>query len=266
MKKLIVAGDSYSDLNYRSGVLPNLDTSKWKKWPEYIAEHLDMELVCLSKTGKGNEYIYSALLEYITNTPKEEIGAVMAAWTQCHRSDYQEWGLWSTTRLDNEGDVHYWTEKTIRYYLSFQLLCERYDLPYAHFQMNELYEGYIDGLGPTEDEQVFEGKTPEADTIWFEGNVVMTHHGLLELFTKYDKHINNFIGWPPIQEERCSNLYDDYFMTSKMYRPNNFQMLSKVVGDNGEHLSKYTISELDQHFNDLGNKKVAEILIQELNL
>ena len=55
-------------------------------------------------------------------------------------------------------------------------------------------------------------------------------------------------------------------MTSKMYRPNNFQMLSKVVGHNGKRLSKYTISELDQHFNDLGNKKVAEILIQELNL
>ena len=60
----------------------------------------------------------------------------------------------------------------------------------------------------------------------------MTHHGLLELCTKYDKHINNFIGWPPINDERCSNLYDDYCMTPKMYRPNNFQMLSKVVGDN----------------------------------
>ena len=56
MKKLIVSGDSFSDLHYRSGVIPNLDTG-WKKWPEYIADHLGMELVCLAKTGKGNEML-----------------------------------------------------------------------------------------------------------------------------------------------------------------------------------------------------------------
>ena len=73
-------------------------------------------------------------------------------------------------------------------------------MPYAHFQKNELYEGYIDGLRPTEDEQVFEGKTPEADTICLEGNVVMTHHGVLELFTKYDKLIfEEYIGGQEVQ-------------------------------------------------------------------
>lgn len=265
MKKLIVSGDSHSDLNYRSSVLPYLDTG-WKKWPEYIADHLGMELVCLGKTGKGNEYIYSSLLKYITNNDKDEIGGVIAAWTQCHRKDYEEYGTWFTRRLDEDGDVVSWIERTLRHYQSFQLLCERYDLPYAHFQMNELFEGYIKGLCPTEDERVFGGKTIEADTIWFEGNVKMTHHAILGLFTKYDKHINNFLGWPPVQDEECSNLYDDYFITGELYRPNNWQMVARMFGQKRGEKEKYIIDEMDTHFNEAGNKKVAEILIQELNL
>ncbi len=266
MKKLIVSGDSFSDLHYRSGVFPNLDTGKWKKWPEYVAEYLDMELVCLAKTGKGNYYIYSSLLEYITNNDIDEIGGVIAAWTQCHRRDYEEHGAWCTNRLDNDGDVVGWVERTLRHYQSFQLLCERYDLPYTHFQMNDFYEGYINGLGPTEDEQVFQGKTKEADTIWYEGNVKMTHHIILDVFRKYDKHINNFLGWPPIQDEECSNLYDDYFLNDELYRPNNWQMVSKLLGNRAKYKKKYIIDEMDEHFNGAGNKKVAEILIQELNL
>ena len=83
---------------------------------------------------------HSAIFQCLekNNIDKVDFGGVIAAWTQCHRKDYEEYGTWFTRRLDEDGDVVSWIERTLRHYQSFQLLCERYDLPYAHFQMNEL--------------------------------------------------------------------------------------------------------------------------------
>ena len=65
-KKLIVAGDSCSDLTFRSAPHPEMDTS-WPKWPEILAKKLDMKLICLGSSGQGNEYIYSSLQDTIEN-------------------------------------------------------------------------------------------------------------------------------------------------------------------------------------------------------
>jgi hypothetical protein len=65
MKKLIVSGDSCTDLTFESPVHPTWDYS-WPKWPEHLAKHLGMELVCIGKGGQGNQFIYSTLLDEIT--------------------------------------------------------------------------------------------------------------------------------------------------------------------------------------------------------
>ena len=63
MKKiLLVAGCSYSNEKFSSVHHPDLDVS-WPKWPQLLAEKLDMQLVNLSESGAGQEYIYSNIID-----------------------------------------------------------------------------------------------------------------------------------------------------------------------------------------------------------
>jgi len=63
MKKiLLVSGCSNTDKNFYSELHPEMDCS-WPKWPELLAEKLNMDCVNLAKSGAGNEYIYSSLLD-----------------------------------------------------------------------------------------------------------------------------------------------------------------------------------------------------------
>src|SRR6056300_763518 len=90
-KTLLVSGDSYTDQDWLSEFHPELDTS-WPKWPEILAKKLNMNCVNLGKAGAGNEYIYSSLLDYISNPSisNDSIGLVIAGWSQIQRKDYQQ--------------------------------------------------------------------------------------------------------------------------------------------------------------------------------
>ena len=118
----------------------------YKKWPEHLAEHLGMELVCLGRMGKGNQYIYHSLFDEIIKTPKDEIGLVVAGWSQAMRKDWQEHDRWVSTQVEQDGDLLSWVTKSLRHFISFQMLCEKYDVPYIHFQMTDLFEAYLGGL------------------------------------------------------------------------------------------------------------------------
>ena len=61
-KILLVAGCSYSNERFTSIHHPELDVS-WPKWPQLLADRLDMELINLSESGAGQEYIYSNLID-----------------------------------------------------------------------------------------------------------------------------------------------------------------------------------------------------------
>jgi len=77
MKKiLLVSGCSYTDKNFESIFHPNLDTS-WTKWPELLAEKLNMNCVNLGYSGSGNDYVYSSLLDYIVKD-NNDIGLVIS--------------------------------------------------------------------------------------------------------------------------------------------------------------------------------------------
>ena len=107
-KILLASGCSFTDPDWWSEYHPEMDTS-WPKWPELLAKKLDMDCVNLGSSGSGNEYIYSSLLDYITNPQKDvsRIGLVIPAWTQCQRRDYQRGlnGRWLNRRLDVDGDM-----------------------------------------------------------------------------------------------------------------------------------------------------------------
>ena len=89
MKKiLLVSGCSYTTHNFISVMHPDLDGLSWPKWPELLANKLDMECVNLAYSGAGNEFIYSSLFDYITTNDTSNIGLVIAAWSQNQRKDF----------------------------------------------------------------------------------------------------------------------------------------------------------------------------------
>ncbi len=246
MKKLIVSGDSCTDLNFESICHPTWNFS-WPKWPEHVAKHLGMELVCLAKGGQGNDFIYSTLQDEIMKTPKEEIGLVIAGWTQCHRKDWQEgwYSTWNSLRVDQNGDLLNMIKKSLRHFISFQTLCERYNLPYMHFQMGNLFENMYYGLKPTETDRLLNPKLTDDDRVPYkdlktkERDLLMFEHTVGE----YEDHINNFMNWP----------------FSVEFGGNNMLEIVQI-----EETKELRVSELDNHPNEKGHKVLADELIKRM--
>ena len=260
-KKLIVSGDSVTDIQFRSSWHPELDTS-WRKWPEYIAEYLDMELVCLARGGQGNTFVYSTLLDEITKTPKEEIGYVIAAWSQGQRREYQinyiesahdrrmdktpagpqgpyssnHKHSWTSWAHDKTTRVEWQTRRSLREMQSLQILCERYDLPYRQLQTGHLFEDWYDGDTLS---------TGHRDSKKKNRNSV---HKCLSIIESYDQVLNTdkFIGWP----------------ISKFI--GGFSMQNKILGETKKeiHDRKLVISKTDGHPNAKGQKAIADFLIK----
>ena len=146
-KILLTSGCSWTDPNYMSIEHPTLDCS-WPKWPEILAEKLDMKCINLGKSGAGNEYIYSSILDQLQLVDHKQIGYVIAAWSSAPRRDfsnldYRSSVQWNNDQEDVRGDLNYWLQKSIRYYYSFQTMMEYLKLPYVHMQMVSMYRGYI---------------------------------------------------------------------------------------------------------------------------
>ena len=245
MKKiLLVSGDSFTDPEWWSEFHPELEVD-WPKWPEILAKKLDMDCVNLGKSGAGQEFIYTSLLDYITNPQKDisRIGLVIPAWSQCQRKDFQKgWGgRWTNRRLDVDGDIFSWVNRSLKYMLSFQILCERYDLPYKQTQMINLFSDVLTGLRPG-DSEVREGIYPKDYKMPYTGNAKKDKQKILKMVSDYEDkiNVNNFIGWPMFNEL------------------GGFSLSHKVMK------AKDKISELDSHPNKQGHERIAEFLYDRL--
>ena len=249
MKKiLLVSGCSMVDPNYVCGYDPKVDTS-YPKWPELLAKKLDMDCINVGQSGAGNEYIYSTLLEKILEK-KDQIGLVIASWSQCQRKDYQDGGLWKNKRIDPQGDIFSWLKKSLRYMISFQTVCEKYNIPYKQFQMISLFDGWINGLFKTENEMYKNRYNKDFEKFYkYPGDKINDSFKCSKILTQYEPYINvkNFIGWPTIE-----NL-------------GGYNVESEVMRDSdSELIQKYTIDKWDQHPNEWGHRKIAEFLYDRL--
>ena len=245
MKKiLLVSGDSFTDPEWWSEFHPELEVN-WPKWPEILAKKLDMDCVNLGKSGAGQEFIYTSLLDYITNPQKDisRIGLVIPAWSQCQRKDFQKgWGgRWTNRRLDVDGDIFSWVNRSLKYMLSLQILCERYNLPYKQTQMINLFSDVLTGMRPG-DREVKEGIYPKDYKILYNGNAKKDKQKILKMVSDYEDkiNVNNFIGWPMFNEL------------------GGFSLSHKVMK------AKDKISELDSHPNKQGHERIAEFLYDRL--
>tara|TARA_Y100000004_G_scaffold139021_1_gene157779 strand:+ start:213 stop:944 length:732 start_codon:yes stop_codon:yes gene_type:complete len=240
-KTLLVSGCSNTEESFYSELHPELDTS-WPKWPELLAKKLDMDYVNLGKSGAGNDYIYRSLLNYITRNDSSNIGLVIPAWSQCNRKDYQEGNLgrWTNARIDPNGDVFSWMKKTLDNYVSFQILCEKYNLNYLHVQMLMPYQDWLHGLRPRELEIGYK----EGFRHVYPGDPIKDGKKIIKIINSYEDLINTkkFLGWPLCYE------MGGYSIQKELINMTNNTM----------------ISNLDSHPNKLGQEKIAEFIYDRL--
>ena len=244
MKKILLAsGCSFTDKNFTSDFHPEMDT-KWPMWPELLAKKLNMNCINLGQSGSGNEYIYSTLLDEIAKRG-DNIGLVVAAWSQCQRKDWRSQmkshpylHIWHNNadfcnkvigRI-GDNDMYAYVNKSLRYYYSLQEVCKSKKIPLKHFQMLHLFRGYtydpITGLKKEKTEKRKE---------------------LLEAVHKspyFNLMDDDFIGWPTD--------------TSL----GGFNIKQEVLG--GYESKKYDVSKQDSHPNAKGQEKIAEFLYERL--
>jgi len=278
MKKLIVSGDSFTDDGFTSDWHPDLDTS-YAKWPEHLGKHLGMEVINLARMGVGNSFIYSSLQDALMHIPKEEIGLVIAGWTQSHRKDweegtnehypYKEFSVspWRSRRVDQDGDIVHFVRKSLRTYIAFQNLCENNNIPYHHFQMIDMFEIFIKGLKPNHN--------GEKDTNKHTGNKSKDIQKIMDLCKQYSPHIKNFLGWPGISARFILYMNtgvwheeDIKFKAQKEFVTRSFTMDSKILGTDYDFRVRkgLVISDKDEHPNEKGHKAIADFIIQNLKL
>ncbi len=267
MKKLIVSGDSYTSKTFRSEAHPEMDVS-WDKWPALLAKEWGLECINLARGGVGNEYIYATIQDEIMNTKdKSEIGLVVAGWSQCHREDFtlgfdNHWNHprrqllnyathWQSVRIHEHGDLIYWINKSCRNFLSLQILCERYNIPFIHFSMIHPYNNYVQGLEPTEEDVLTLGKeaafdmqiqTPRPS----EPNYTSVQ--LHKIVLAYDNQIDNtkFLGWP--MDKGIGGYSLNY----------------EVFGWTRRNAKRYYISDNDQHPNAKGQVKLMQWIKEKI--
>ena len=83
--KLISIGCSYTE-HYLDSMHTKIKLD-FPRWPEHLSDKLDMEYVNLGRTGMGNEYMVSQLLETLMRV--KEIGLVVIMWSEWQRMDFQ---------------------------------------------------------------------------------------------------------------------------------------------------------------------------------
>ena len=249
MKTLIVSGCSYTASEYISSAYPDMDTSS-PKWPEILAEKLNMKLVNLAFSGAGNRFILQTLLEAIERTPKDEIGLVVAAWSQSNRDDWQEYKSnfkfnnerfvkgfkWQNTRTNRPGDVFSWVRETLLGYITLQNVCKRYDIPLRQFQMISLYEGWTDGL-----ERLEKDKLAGLPKYEYKGDMRADRKQIRLHIKEYEQFINH-------------NTFFGYEKTNDLNDKISPALWANIQDD------IHKISTIDEHPNKLGQEKLTEII------
>ena len=259
MKKiLLVGGCSYSNDRFRSVHHPDLDVS-WPKWPEIIGKLLDMEVINVSESGAGQEYIYSNILDKLQTIDHSRIGLVIAAWSTAPRRDYQIESLylnkakWTNDMYDTKGFMNYWIDRSLRYYYSFQMVCEYLKLPYKQVQMIDLFKGYLwQELIRKRTKEWPEDHTKQIPILNKPADLTAEEKNWKEKEEKkylaqihnspyYEKINNNFIGWPTDP------------------RLNGYSLSDEVL-----HSFDDRISRIDLHPNEQGQRKLARFIYDRL--
>jgi len=279
-KKIIVSGCSFTEKNFKSFSSPELDCS-WTKWPELLGEKFNMDVINLGFSGAGNRYILQTLIETIERTPKNEIGLVIAAWSQSNRDDYQKYANinkkfynekylknfeWKNKRVERLGDVFYWVRETCLFYITLQNICKRYNLNFFQFQMISLFDGWINGLSKTDFEVVNNLNNPNFEKRYkYKGDRIKDWNTLAKLMLEYEQFIdlNHFIGWPTLYLLNGFTIEEKTLMKRVLHSYKNKEGRN-VQSFSQKNLREFLVSKYDYHPNKRGHERISEFLYERM--
>lgn len=87
MSYLLALGCSWTDPNYFSFPHPDLDCS-WDKWPNYVAQVLNVPAVNKGRSGSSNQYAFRELLDAVlSDNPPSHIIWQLTDWSRVQLAD-----------------------------------------------------------------------------------------------------------------------------------------------------------------------------------
>ena len=149
-KKLIAIGCSFTEHYLNNPMSPDFDHN-FPRWPQHLADKLDMECVNLGQCGVGNKYILSKIVDTVLT--EKNIGLVVLMWSEWMRQDFQDpanaWYSFHPHRDNSEtekypidsksrnsilqyNNTYDVTMKSLRHFLIAQMLLK--DIPYLMIQ------------------------------------------------------------------------------------------------------------------------------------
>ena len=275
-KYLIVSGCSWADPEQYSEdpKVSNDIVRNYHRWPNILADKLNMELINFGKYASGNEYICSSLIDNITAMSEYErsnIGLVIAAWSEAKRTDfeykenendyyvknifevkdkrrYNKKYAWDSILYTDplRGDMFYRVKQSIRYMYMLQTFLKHNIIDYKMLQSVPLEK--LSNMGPEFNLGLTLGtgqrslQSPKEVKTIFKQQLA-EELSQFPMYNLIDK--NNFIGWPILN----SSLY------KKLDREKDFI----------SNLNDKTDRIKDEHPNQSGHNKISNIILKNIN-
>ena len=240
-KKLIAIGCSFTEHYLPLGrghpkvsfMSPDIDHD-FPRWPQHLADMLDMECVNLGKSGSGNDQILAKTVDATLN--EKNIGLVVLMWSEWQRVGFQcfpDWDQWFHITphadwlkdgkkyiLEKQNKFHA-TRNTMRTFIHAEKNLS--DIPYMFLQGTQaiFYNEYQSRREVSKEILT----SPYFDYI--ESNIS-----------------DRFIGWP-LMSEIGGYCIDD------------------ILNKKDPTRLKYRISKTDYHPNAAGHKIIAELLYEQ---
>ena len=276
-KYLIVSGCSWTDPHQYSEdpKVSNDIVKNYYRWPNILADKLNMKLINFGKYASGNEYICSSLIDNILAMSEDErsnIGLVIAAWSEAKRTDfefkkndndyyvknlfenkYKEYRynkkyIWDSVLYTDplRGDMFYRVKQSIRYMYMLQTFLKHNNIPYKMVQsvplekLPNLGTEFNLGLAFGTSQRSLQGAKEVEDIFKQQVTDELSQFPIYNLIDK-----NNFISWPILN----SSLY------KKLDRAKDFI----------SNLNVKTDGRQDNHPNQSGHNKISNIIPNNIN-
>jgi hypothetical protein len=214
-KKLIAIGCIFTEHYLSSIMTPDFDYN-FPRWPQHLADKLDMECVNLGQCGSGNKQILSKIINTVLT--EKNIGIVVVMWSQFQRLDFEYSSTeWMQINLDLDIDQtkidwdykqknfkelhnpHSAIQDALRTFILAEKLLK--DIPHLYIQGPDAVSFYSTKKLLTDD-NYRESKQKRVDTGTFlYPTFIIKLFFLSSYFDYVEKNLSEkFIGWPIMQE------------------------------------------------------------------
>lgn len=268
---LLGCGCSWTDHEYFSYQHPDLDCS-WPKWPQIVAEHLELDVVNVGKSGSSNEYAYIQIIDAIfSDNPPSHIMWQLTEWSrmQLGKRRVMPCKRYETFEAQSLAEKRFRPNNSSSEYLmgmhSFPLCL---DGPYPILE-NSLF--YIEKV-------IRICRQLDIKLHIFQSNVPMwpfTSEFFLNYLNEFEeKYPDKYKTFETIIDGRIENFFITDQILFKLLKSERFKSIEELnpvevygwpiwPSFGGKHITtQYQISEQDSHPSALGQQELAQKIIE----